>query len=114
HRRADRGGQHRRHVRARSLFDHAPEDHVPLFRADPALGRTHENPEPAASRRISGTFSGLRDGQPWHFSLTTVDYGYWSGRMTAAYPESQADEAEKHLDALLARIRLQRPKAPKR
>lgn len=61
-----------------------------------------------------GMFSGLRDGEPWHFSLTTVDYGYWSGRMTAAYPESQAGEAEKHLDTLLARIRLQRPKAPKR
>ncbi|WP_255245781.1 hypothetical protein [Sphingobium sp. D43FB] len=61
-----------------------------------------------------GTFSGLRDGQPWHFSLTTVDYGYWSGRMTAAYPESQAAEAEKHLGTLLAEVRLQRPKAPKR
>jgi hypothetical protein len=61
-----------------------------------------------------GTFSGQRDGQPWHFSLTTVDYGYWSGRMTAAYPESQAAEAEKHLGFLLAEIRLQRPKAPKR
>ncbi len=61
-----------------------------------------------------GTFSGLRDGQPWLFSLTTVDYGYWSGRMTAAYPESRAAEAEKHLAALLAGIRLQRPKAPKR
>lgn len=61
-----------------------------------------------------GTFSGLRDGQPWHFSLTTVDYGYWSGRMTAAYPENRADEAEKHLDTLLARIRLQRPQVPKR
>lgn len=61
-----------------------------------------------------GTFSGLRDGQPWHFSLTTVDYGYWSGRMTAAYPESLAVEAEKNLGTLLAEVRLQRPRAPKR
>lgn len=61
-----------------------------------------------------GTFTGIRDGQPWHFSLTTVDYGYWSGRMTAAYPVSQAAEAEGHLGKLLAEVRLQRPKRPKR
>lgn len=61
-----------------------------------------------------GTFTGMRDGQPWHFSLTTVDYGYWSGRMTAAYPESHASEAERHLGTLLAEVRLQRPKRPKR
>lgn len=61
-----------------------------------------------------GTFTGMRDGQPWHFSLTTVDYGYWSGRMTAAYPESRAAEAERHLSTLLAEIRLQRPQRPKR
>lgn len=57
-----------------------------------------------------GTFTGMREGQPWHFSLTTVDYDHWSGRMTAAYPESQAVEAEKHLGRLLAQVRLQQPK----
>ncbi|WP_454890463.1 hypothetical protein [Sphingopyxis chilensis] len=61
-----------------------------------------------------GTFTGMRDNQPWHFSLTTVNYGYWSGRMTAAYPESQAAEAQKQLGTLLAAIRLQQPKPPKR
>lgn len=61
-----------------------------------------------------GTFTGYRDGKPWRFSLTTVNYGYWSGRMTAAYPESEAAEAEKYLGVLLAEIRAQRPKAPKR
>lgn len=61
-----------------------------------------------------GTFTGTRDGQPWHFSLTTVNYGYWSGRMTAAYPESQAAEAQRYLDTLLAEVRLQRPLRPKR
>lgn len=60
-----------------------------------------------------GIFTGTRDGQPWHFSLTTVDYGYWSGRMTAAYPESQAAAAEESLGKLLAEVRLQKPKAPK-
>jgi hypothetical protein len=34
--------------------------------------------------------------------------------MTAAYPESEAAEAEKYLGVLLAEIRAQRPKAPKR
>ena len=48
------------------------------------------------------------------FSLTTVNYGYWSGRMTAAYPENQAAEAQKQLGTLLAAIRLQQPKPPKR
>lgn len=61
-----------------------------------------------------GTFIGARDNQPWHFSLTTVNYGYWSGRMTAAYPESQAAEAQRRLGTLLAAIRLQQPKPPKR
>ena len=61
-----------------------------------------------------GTFTGARDNQPWLFSLTTVNYGYWSGRMTAAYPENQAAEAQKQLGTLLAAIRLQQPKPPKR
>ncbi|MES1972906.1 MAG: hypothetical protein V4472_10645 [Pseudomonadota bacterium] len=59
-----------------------------------------------------GDFIGIREGQPWHFSLTTVNYGYWSGRMTVAYPQNQAIEAESHLTALLAGIRLQQPKVP--
>ena len=61
-----------------------------------------------------GTFTGYRDSEPWRFSLTTVNYGYWSGRMTAAYPESEAAEAEKYLGLLLKEIRAQRPQAPKR
>src|SRR3546814_13000980 len=44
-----------------------------------------------------GTFIGTRENQPWNFSLTTVNYGYWSGRMTAAYHESPAAEAPKQL-----------------
>ncbi|MDF2640199.1 MAG: hypothetical protein K0R64_3183 [Novosphingobium lindaniclasticum] len=60
-----------------------------------------------------GTFSGYRDNQPWLFSLTTVNYGYWSGRMTAAFPASQSAEAEKHLGVLLGEVRAQKPRAPK-
>lgn len=59
-----------------------------------------------------GTFSGYRDNQPWLFSLTTVNYGYWSGRMTAAFPASQSAEAEKHLGILLGEVRSQKPKRP--
>ncbi len=58
-----------------------------------------------------GTFNGMRDNQPWRFSLTTVNYGPWSGRMTAAYPQRDAAEAEKHLGVLLTEVRLQTPKA---
>src|SRR3546814_2753595 len=29
-----------------------------------------------------GTFIGMRDNQTWNFSLTTVNYGYGSARMT--------------------------------
>lgn len=61
-----------------------------------------------------GIFSGFRDGVPWRFSLTTANYGYWSGRLTAAYPERDATQAEQSLDALLAEIRSQTPKTPKR
>ncbi|WP_395397147.1 hypothetical protein WBP07_31230 [Novosphingobium sp. BL-8A] len=57
-----------------------------------------------------GTFNGFRDNQPWRFSLTTVNYGRWSGRMTAAYPQADAAEAEQHLAVLLAEVRSQTPK----
>ncbi|TCM20880.1 hypothetical protein EDF56_102543 [Novosphingobium sp. PhB165] len=56
-----------------------------------------------------GIFSGNRNNVPWRFSLTTANYGYWSGRLTAAYPESDAAEAEKYLDGLLVAIRAQTP-----
>ena len=56
-----------------------------------------------------GIFAGVRDGTPWHFSLTTVDYGYWSGRLASAYPETAAGQAENDLEALVAAFRWQRP-----
>src|SRR3546814_13403976 len=61
-----------------------------------------------------GTFIGMRDNQPWNFSLTTVNYGYWRGRMTAAYTESPADDAPKQLGTLLAAIGLHHTTPPKR
>src|SRR3546814_8166464 len=57
-----------------------------------------------------GPFIGMRDNHPWNFSLTTVHYGYWRGRMTAAYTESQAAEAQKQLGMLLSGIHLQHTK----
>ncbi|WP_051767860.1 hypothetical protein [Sphingobium sp. DC-2] len=101
----------------------SPRDHYMIMRqatmshfAAPTI--VSEGPATIPTNRrlkaYRGTFTGYRDGKPWRSSLTTVDYGYWSGRMTAAYPESEAAEAEKYLGVLLAEIRAQRPKAPKR
>lgn len=61
-----------------------------------------------------GVFAGERDGQPWRFSLTTVDFGYWDGRLASAYPAAQASEAESSLDGLLSAFRWQRPVTPER
>lgn len=59
-----------------------------------------------------GVFAGERDGHPWRFSLTTVDFGYWDGRLASAYPAGQASEAESALNGLLSAFRWQRPTTP--
>lgn len=59
-----------------------------------------------------GVFAGERDGNPWRFSLTTVDFGYWDGRLASAYPAERACDAESALDGLLAAFRWQRPITP--
>lgn len=55
-----------------------------------------------------GTFSGERAGKPWEFSLTTVELGDWAGRLTAAYPASQAKAATSAIDEFIAAF----PKTP--
>ncbi|MDF0543892.1 hypothetical protein PX699_16185 [Sphingobium sp. H39-3-25] len=61
-----------------------------------------------------GVFAGERDGHPWRFNLTTVDFGYWDGRLASAYPAVRASDAESALDGLLSAFRWQRPVTPVR
>ncbi|MDX3911604.1 MAG: hypothetical protein QHC67_17610 [Sphingobium sp.] len=49
-----------------------------------------------------GTFRGERKGMPWEFSLTTVELGEWAGRLTAAYPATQAKPATEAIDNFIA------------
>ncbi|WP_454887570.1 hypothetical protein [Sphingomonas oryzagri] len=58
-----------------------------------------------------GIFAGIRGGEPWHFSLTTINYGYWAGRITAAYPQKYAAEAKRDLADFVAALR-QKPVPP--
>lgn len=37
-----------------------------------------------------GRFRATSDGKPFELSLSTVSYGYWSARLTAAYPSEDA------------------------
>lgn len=55
-----------------------------------------------------GTFTGERGGKPWEFSLTTVELGQWAGRLTAAYPAAQAQDAVRAIDDFIAAF----PKKP--
>lgn len=59
-----------------------------------------------------GIFAGKREGRAWRFSLTTVDFGYWDGRLASAYPASRSGEAERDLGPLLSAFRWQRPIDP--
>ncbi|MGH6745408.1 hypothetical protein [Novosphingobium sp.] len=104
------------------IDDMSARDHYMIMRqaamahfAAPAI--VSEGPTKIPTNRkldaYRGTFSGYRDNQPWLFSLTTVNYGYWSGRMTAAFPKSQSAEAEKYLGLLLGEVRSQKPMTPK-
>ncbi len=52
-----------------------------------------------------GHFSALLGREPYELSLTTVNFGYWDVRLTAAYPTRQAGEARKHIVALVASLR---------
>ena len=59
-----------------------------------------------------GIFSGLQENKPWHFSLTTIDYGYWDARLVAAYPEKIDAKAQKAIHDLVAAFQWQRPSPP--
>lgn len=56
----------------------------------------------------SGTFSGTREGAPYLFSLTTVNYGYWSARIATAAPEAAEAVARQKLTALITALKAAR------
>lgn len=64
----------------------------------------------AADAAWQGRFRATRGGQPYLLSLTTVSFGYWSARITAAYPASQAADAQARITALIGEIRETGPK----
>lgn len=57
-----------------------------------------------------GRFRAMRKRQPYLLSLTTVDFGYWSARVTAAYPQARAAEAQARIVRLIAQIQATGPK----
>lgn len=49
-----------------------------------------------------GRFRAMQGRVPYELSLTTVNFGYWSARLTAAYPRSAAVQAQEDIRALAA------------
>ncbi|MEH6789238.1 hypothetical protein [Parasphingorhabdus sp.] len=58
-----------------------------------------------------GIFDGDRDGVPWHFSLTAMDYGYWDARLVASYPQEIDAAAQTAIMELIAAFQWQTPTA---
>jgi len=60
-----------------------------------------------------GIFDGDKDGVPWHFSVTALDYGYWDARLTASYPQEIDATAQEAIMELIAAFQWQTPIAAK-
>ncbi len=56
-----------------------------------------------------GIFDGDRDGVPWHFSVTALDYGYWDARLTASYPQEIDAAAQAAIMELITAFQWQTP-----
>lgn len=60
-----------------------------------------------------GIFDGDKDGVPWHFSVTALDYGYWDARLTASYPQEIDVAAQEAIMELITAFQWQTPIAAK-
>lgn len=56
-----------------------------------------------------GIFDGDNDGVPWHFSATTLDYGYWDARLVASYPQEIDAAAQEAIMELVTAFQWQTP-----
>jgi len=56
-----------------------------------------------------GIFDGEKDGVPWHFSVTAMDYGYWDARLVASYPQEIDAAAQEAIMALITAFQWQTP-----
>ena len=57
-----------------------------------------------------GIFDGEKDRVPWHFSLSTLGYGYWDARLIASYPQEIDSVAQEALMELITAFQWQTPK----
>lgn len=58
-----------------------------------------------------GIFDGDKDGVPWHFSATALDYGYWDARLIASYPQEIDAAAQEAIMELITAFQWQTPTA---
>jgi len=56
-----------------------------------------------------GRFSATLDQRPYFLSLSTLDMGAWSGRVTAAYPKADARNVQARILALVGKVRATGP-----
>lgn len=61
-----------------------------------------------------GIFDGDKGGVPWHFSVTTLDYGYWDARLTASYPQEIDAAAQEAIMELITAFQWQTPTVDER
>ncbi|WP_373490369.1 hypothetical protein [Parasphingorhabdus sp.] len=58
---------------------------------------------------FQGIFDGDKDGVPWHFSATAMDYGYWDARLMASYPLEIDAAAQAAIMELITAFQWQTP-----
>jgi hypothetical protein len=56
-----------------------------------------------------GIFDGIKGDIPWHFSVTTLDYGYWDARLMASYPQEVDAAAQEGIMELITAFQWQTP-----
>lgn len=61
-----------------------------------------------------GIFDGEKEGVPWHFSVTAMDYGYWDARLMASYPQEIDAAAQEAIMELITAFQWQTPTAGNR
>ncbi|RVT94306.1 hypothetical protein [Sphingomonas crocodyli] len=80
----------------------------------PAGEGPFDPPGMKAGSGYQGRFTAVADGQPYELSLSTVSFGYWSARLTAAYPSEGAAATRAQILELARKLEVTGPAKPKK
>lgn len=100
------------------LEELAAEEHYQIMKPDMLSHYSNATPQSEGDYFVSGrpdiaayqgVFDGDKDGIPWHFSVTALDYGYWDARLTASYPQEIDAAAQEAIMKLITAFQWQMP-----